>query len=37
MTDRYSDLEQALRAFFTDTATRNYADYFPELLQGRFI
>ena len=34
ITDRYATLEQAIAIFFQDTAVANYAQYFPELLQG---
>ena len=37
VTDRYSTFDEALRAFFADTATLNYSDYFPELTQPRLI
>lgn len=37
LTDLYHTFEDALRVFFIDTSTSNYADYFPELLQGRLF
>lgn len=37
ITDQYSTLEEALRVFFRDTATENYKEYFPELLQPRLF
>ena len=36
-TTRYGIFEEALRAFFEDTSTSNYIDYFPELSQGRLF
>ena len=37
VTDKYGNLEDALRVFFNDTATGNYATYFPELIQSRMF
>ena len=37
ITDRYSTFEEGLRVFFSDLAVVNYADYFPELQQGRLF
>ena len=37
LTDRYATLEEALRVFFHDTETGNYATYFPELLEPRLF
>ena len=37
LTGRYAALEEALRVFFQDTSTGNYADYFPELLEPRLF
>ena len=34
ITERYAVLAQALGVFFRDIAAGNYAQYFPELLQG---
>ena len=33
-TDRYATLEQAIPVFFQDIAVADYAQYFPQLLQG---
>lgn len=37
ITVRYATLEEALRVFFQDTATGNYAQFFPELLEARML
>ncbi len=37
LTDKYANLEDALRVFFRDTSTENYASYFPELIQSRMF
>ena len=37
ITNRYATFEQALAVFFGDTGVTNYADYFPELRQGRLF
>ena len=37
LTTRYASFEEALRAFFEDTSTLNYIDYFPELRQRRLF
>ena len=37
VTDRYSTYEQGLRVFFSDIATQNHNDYFPELFQLRLL
>ena len=37
ITDRYGTFEQALIAFFDDTATSNRDKYFPEMLQMRLF
>ena len=37
VTDKYVTLEEALRVFFQDTATANYARFFPELLEPRML
>ena len=37
VTDRYRTYEQALRIFFSDIATQNHSDFFPELLQLRLL
>ncbi len=37
LTDRYANLDEALRVFFQDTATGNYATFFPELIQSRMF
>ena len=34
ITGRYATLEQAIPVFFQDIAVANYAQHFPELLQG---
>ena len=36
-TDRYATFEEALSVFFQDTATGNYAQFFPELLEPRMF
>ena len=36
-TDRYHTLEEALRVFFQDTVTRNYAQFFPDLLEPSML
>ena len=37
ITSRYSTFEQALEVFFGDAGVTNYANYFPELRQGRLL
>ena len=37
VTDKYIFLEEALRVFFQDTSTGNYAQFFPELLEPRML
>lgn len=37
VTDRYRTYEQALIVFFSDIATRNHNDFFPELFQLRLL
>ena len=37
LTGRYDALEEALRVFFQDTSTGNYAAFFPELTQARLF
>ena len=37
LTTRYTTFEEAMRVFFQDTATRNYAQFFPELLEPRML
>ena len=37
LTNRYNTFDEALRAFFSDTATGNYAQFFPELLEPRML
>ncbi len=37
ITDRYGTLIEALGTFVNDTGVTNWADYFPELLQGRLF
>ncbi len=37
VTNRFSTYEQALRVFFSDIATQNHNDYFPELIQLRLL
>ena len=37
ITDLYATFEQCMRVFLTDTRVENYADYFPDLQQGRLF
>lgn len=37
LTVRYATFEEALRVFFQDTATGNYAQFFPELLEPKML
>ena len=37
LTNSYANLDEALRVFFQDTATGNYATFFPELIQSRMF
>ena len=37
LTNKYNTFEEALRAFFADTSTQNYSDFFPELMEPRLF